>query len=217
MPSAPEAFIPTPGLHDRLRSGTHDLHTQAERSQAMQALIRGQMSRDAYAALLRNLHVLYAALEPALEAHRHHPMLAPLHDERLSRCAALESDLRAVHGEDWSLLPVVRTAGEYVERLKILEACTPELLAAHAYVRYLGDLSGGQILLERVGRMLGLEGGEGTRFYEFGEPGATVLAKEFREGLASLPASETDIERLVDEARLSFVLHTRMFDELAPA
>lgn len=217
MASPPQAFTPKPGLRDRLRSGTHDLHAQAELGRAMQALIRGQMSRDAYAVLLRNLHVLYAALEPALEAHRHHPMLAPLHDDRLARCSALESDLRALHGEDWSSLPVVRTAREYVERLKALEARTPELLAGHAYVRYLGDLSGGQILLERVGRMLGLEDGEGTRFYEFDEPGAAVLATQFRDGLASLPVSEQDIERLLEESRLSFVLHTRMFDELAPA
>lgn len=209
---------PVTGLRERLRSGTHDLHTRAERSRAMRALIKGEMTRDGYAALLRNLHAIYAVLEPALDAHRRHPMLAPIHDERLYRREALEADLETLRGKaGFRDLALVPSAREYVDRLNALDARTPELLAAHAYVRYLGDLSGGQVLLERVARMLRLEGGEGTCFYRFGEPGAKTLAKNFREGLTALPASPADVDRLVDEARLSFSLHTRMFDELAPA
>lgn len=42
---------------------------------------------------------------------------------------------------------VAPTAGLYVTRLTALIHKEPLLLLAHAYVRYLGDLSGGQMLL----------------------------------------------------------------------
>ena len=45
----------------------------------------------------------------------------------------------------------------------------PELLVAHAYTRYLGDLSGGQQLARVARKAYNLEkGGAGTAFYEFG-------------------------------------------------
>lgn len=203
-------------LRDRLRSGTHDLHTQAERSAAMQALIRGQMPREGYCRLLRNLLAIYEALEPALVAHAAHPVLAPLREPRLARSSVLADDLEALHGPGWRDLPVSAGAQAYVARLQELSAQSPELLAAHAYVRYLGDLSGGQVLLRRVREMLKLEGEQGTRFYVFGDPGAGALAKQFRAGLASLPADEALIQRLVAEAQEAFAMHTRMFDQLGP-
>lgn len=217
MSSTPQPISTTPGLRDRLRSGTHDLHTQAERSVAMQALIHGQMPLDRYCLLLRDLYAIYEALEPALAAHANHPMLAPLRDPQLSRCEALADDLDALHGPDWHTeLPVSRGAQAYVARLQHLAAHAPALLAAHAYVRYLGDLSGGQLLLKRVRTMLELDGARGTRFYEFGEPGAAVLSRQFKGGLASLPADEALIEALVGEAQRAFEMHTRMFDEVRP-
>lgn len=47
----------------------------------------------------------------------------------------------------------------------------PPLLLAHAYVRYLGDLSGGQIIGGRIKRAYGLKGKEGTAFYDFSARG----------------------------------------------
>ena len=44
----------------------------------------------------------------------------------------------------------------------------PALLVSHAYVRYLGDLNGGQVLQRVVTGNAGLGSGIGTRFYEFG-------------------------------------------------
>ncbi len=218
MPTSTQASVPVTGLRERLRSGTQDLHTLAEQSAAMKALIHGEMSREAYVALLGNLHAVYAALEPALATHREHPGIAPIYDERLRRLPALTADLEYVQGTGWrNHVRPTRTAREYATRLHEHATRAPDLLAAHAYVRYLGDLSGGQLLRKRVRPMLRMEdtGMDGTRFYVFGRPGATALARQFRAGLEAIPADEAQIERLLGEARTAFDLHIRMFNELA--
>jgi heme oxygenase len=71
-----------------------------------------------------------------------------------------------------SLLPISGPLLEYIQHLQELsEAVDPSPLLAHAYVRYLGDLSGGQVIRRRVAKAYGLEadGGSGLRFYDFKE------------------------------------------------
>jgi heme oxygenase (biliverdin-producing, ferredoxin) len=59
---------------------------------------------------------------------------------------------------------------DYQTRLKALSATSPESLLAHTYVRYLGDLSGGQLIGSRMRKTYNLrEGKKGTEFYEFEE------------------------------------------------
>ena len=53
-------------LSTRLRQATQDLHGVAERSGMMPSLLRGQLSRRDYTRLLRNLQLIYAALERGL-------------------------------------------------------------------------------------------------------------------------------------------------------
>jgi heme oxygenase len=218
MSTSTQEPVPVTGLRERLRDETQDLHTLAEHCAPMEALIKGDMSRVAYVSLLGNLHAVYAALEPALAAHRKHPAISPIYDDRLRRLPALCADLEYIQGTGWrGHVKPTRTAREYATRLQDHAARAPDLLAAHAYVRYLGDLSGGQLLRKRVRPMLRMEdeGIDGTQFYEFGPPGATALARRFRAGLEAIPADEAQIGRLLAEARTAFDLHIRMFDELA--
>jgi heme oxygenase (biliverdin-producing, ferredoxin) len=80
-------------LAERLKSETRRLHTEAERSLFMGVLLRGKMEQAAYCALLRNLHAIYAALEPALVRHAAHPALAPVFTPSLLRAPSLAADL----------------------------------------------------------------------------------------------------------------------------
>jgi len=93
-----------------------------------------------------------------------HPLLAPVYfPKELHRAAALEENLAFYYGDNWRELTeeivsdggaavatrVVRpspVAEAYVARLQELSSGkSPELLVPHAYTRYLGDLSGGQV------------------------------------------------------------------------
>jgi len=206
-------------LAERLRTETRALHTAAERSAFMGVLLRGQMERPAYCALLRNLHLIYGALEPALDRHALHPAIAPVHSRALSRKAALEQDLRALHGPAWAMEIAVQAAAiDYQRRLLELDAAQPELLLAHAYVRYLGDLSGGQMLRNIVANGPAASGASATAFYEFGDAAQTRgLTLAFRAGLGGVVVAPPQADALVNEARLAFALHQQLFDELANA
>lgn len=207
-PPAPQS------LSAQLRAGTRDLHTQAERSGIMRALLRGDVERAAYVLLLRNLHAIYFTLETALEAQATHPLIAPLHDPMLWRRGPLEQDLDALHGAEWRDLAIISTTRDYVV---VVAAADPATLVAHAYVRYLGDLSGGQILARIVQASLQLEGTAGSAFYRFATPDANALAQRFRHQLDSLPVGAALAATIVGEARRSFSMHVRLFEELAVA
>lgn len=213
MPHAPADPMT---LSARLRARTKDAHLAAERSGIMAPLLRGQVSRERYVLLLRALHPIYDALERGLEARRDDPAVQRIIDPRLWRSAALERDLVYHGGPAWAARPLAHTALRYAERLDMLRREHPAQLVAHAYVRYLGDLNGGQILARIIRRTLGLDGVHGTAFYEFTlDEGSRAAAESFRAGLDAIAGDETAHERIADEAVLGFELHLRLFDELA--
>ena len=90
------------------------------------------------------------------------------------------------------------------------------MFAAHAYVRYLGDLSGGQMLARIVANSLCLAPNQGVSFYDFGSTeNVKRLAQEFRAGL-DLLADEESAQTVVDEACAAFARHRDLFEQLAP-
>jgi len=77
----------------------------------------------------------------------------------------------------------------YLDHLRYLASSAdraPSLLA-HAYVRYLGDLSGGQIIGARIKKAYNLDGSDGMLFYLFGDEGSES-ASESRKRLAEVKA-----------------------------
>ena len=203
-------------LAQALREGTRAHHAQAERAGVMPALLKGQLPLAAYCELLHNLHAIYATLEPALAAHAQHPFIAAVWAAPLQRSGALASDLQALDPAGTiRALPLKAAAQAYAQRVAQLAHEQPQLLVAHAYVRYLGDLSGGQILSRIVGRAYGLTDGPGTRFYDFGSKDeAAALAARLRSGLNAVPADEAAKAAIVNEARSAFERHQALFVEL---
>lgn len=203
-------------LAEQLRTATWPLHRQVESSAFMRELMQGQVGPAAYCRLLRSLHALYEALETVLSHQGPHDLLTVARLPGLARAPALAADLAALHGPAWrDEIGPCASASDYATHLHRLGDTRPERLLAHAYVRYLGDLSGGQVLRRVVARALGLRGGEGTRFYDFGDLTAQVaLGRSFREGLAGLRCDTGCEAGIVDEAVQAFVRHGHLFDEL---
>ncbi|MFO1302683.1 MAG: biliverdin-producing heme oxygenase [Burkholderiales bacterium] len=197
-------------LSVRLPQATRELHRKAERAGVMRTLLEGRLERARYVRLLASLHTIYEALEGALDADRVRAV-APM--PALRRTEALARDL-ADYGTDPHRAPPEAVAVDYAARVAHLAREQPALVAAHAYVRYLGDLSGGQILKDIVARAVAPAPGRGTAFYAFG--GAAELDRartSIREALDAMPSAHHDA--VVAEARDAFARHIQLFEALA--
>jgi len=202
--------MPTP-LSQRLRTETADLHRLAERSGIMHGLLRGRLDRGEYVELLRGLQTVYTALERRLTALADDPVVRPFYHEALLRSAPLAEDLQALHGSGWTEEVAEQDAAhEYAHRI---DAATPAQLVAHAYVRYLGDLSGGQALGKVIAKALALPDDAGVAFYRFpGIPDAEAFKAEFRTALDAWPLTESEADDVVREAQDAFRLNVRVFE-----
>jgi heme oxygenase (biliverdin-producing, ferredoxin) len=195
-------------LTEMMRARTSALHTRAERSGIINDVLRGKASRYGYALLLRNLLPAYHQLEAGLEAHRHSPAVCAAASRELYRSPALRSDLNELFGREWeSALPLVPAGEKYGRQVAIAAGGDGTRLIAHAYSRYFGDLSGGQILKRLLGRAPGLQARE-LSFYDFPEIGdAAAFKDQYRRLIDEAAATIIDAAAVVDEAVMAFELN----------
>ena len=211
-----ETTVPA-GLAGRLRDATGAAHTAAERTAFVKHLFKGTLPRDGYVGFIRALHPVYVALEAAMAAHQHDAAVGMVYDPGLDRAASLEQDLEFCAGKDWRAIPVVKAASEYADHLTGLGTRMPRGLVAHAYVRYLGDLSGGQMMGRSVAKVY--QAGEaGTNFYNFkGISDLNGRKNTYRAALTALPLSAKEQDEVVQEAIAGFDYAKRMFEDLDKA
>ncbi len=203
-------------LSARLRAQTKALHVQAERTGIMAHLLRGRATLPAYAALLVSLQEIYIALEDGLATQGADPVIGPLLVPGFARASALAADLRALSATGVALPPAAAEARSYAAHLRELTRIDPPRLLAHAWLRYLGDLNGGQIIGGIVRDSLGLPAGA-AQFYEFpalANPMASAGA--WRVALDAAPLTPAMHDAIVDEACDGFRRHIRLFESLAP-
>ncbi len=201
------------GLAARLKEETRPLHTLAERSGVMADLLHGRLTQRGYLGLLRSLHAIYTALEAGLDRH---PPDRRLWRPELRRLPALTQDLDTLQPGTWLTgVPLAPAAAAYAARLQQLAQTEPRLLLAHAYLRYLGDLHGGQMLARLVTRQPWADGAPATAFYAFGSTAQVEqLKQDFRAGLDALVLTESQADAFVAEACDAFRRHQRLFEEL---
>lgn len=207
------AGLPAP-LSLRLREGTRPEHEQAEGSGFVEKLMSGRLDVAAYADLAAQQWAIYGALEAASAAIRADAQGATLVFDELTRTPEIEKDLAFLVGPDWAERITVRPATEqYVARLREIGGSLPAY-AAHAYTRYLGDLSGGQIIKRMLERHYGLSV-DGLAFYTFVEiPKSKPFKDVYRERLDGLDLSPEQVDETVAEAKLAFRLNSAVFADL---
>ena len=103
----------------------------------------------------------------------------------------------------------------YVNRIRSVASESPELLVGHHYTRYIGDLSGGQILKKIAKKALDLEGENGLNFYEFKLiDDEKEFKKSYSETLNRLPIDQNVADKIVEEANEALLYNMKMFKEL---
>lgn len=205
-----------------LRQGTQNSHTMAENTAFMKCFLKGIVEREPFRKLTADLYFVYRTLEEEMRRHREHPVVGPMVFSELERTQKLEADLAFYYGADWRNAIAASPAGkEYVARLREIANHQPELLIAHAYVRYMGDLSGGQSLRNIARSALDLPADKGTGLHEFDQiPTAEarrVFKQIYREALDSLPVDAEMTQAIVDEANMAFAFNRNVFHELESA
>lgn len=205
----------------RLREDTKDAHTAAERVPFVTRLFRGGLAKDEWAAFLANLRALYEAIEEGLDAHSTHPAVAPVYFPELARAAALNADLAHFLGEKGAQNARPSPAGlRYAAYVRSLAARDPSLLVAHAYTRYLGDLSGGQVMKKSVQKSFGLATDDpndtrGIEFFTFAKVNDAKEAKDrYRKGLDAIALDEAQMDRMVEEAKVAFERNAEIMADL---
>ncbi|MBE9152851.1 heme oxygenase (biliverdin-producing) [Cyanobium sp. LEGE 06113] len=203
-------------LASQLREGTKKAHTMAENTGFVSCFLKGVVDKVSYRTLVADLYFVYSAMEEELAGLRDHPVVGPLAFPELNRRDTLEQDLAFYFGPDWcSSVKATPAAQEYVARLHQVAKESPELLVGHHYTRYIGDLSGGQILKNIAQKAMNLGEHDGLRFYEFAAiPDEKAFKVNYRATLDQLPIDQATADRIVAEANQAFHLNMKMFQEL---
>ncbi|NJN30358.1 MAG: heme oxygenase (biliverdin-producing) [Synechococcales cyanobacterium RM1_1_8] len=203
-------------LATQLREGTKTSHTMAENVGFVRCFLRGVVEKTSYRKLVANLYFVYSAMEEELDRLQNHPVVSQIYFPLLHRKAALEKDLQFYFGTDWKAkLKPSKAAQSYVDRIHQVGQESPELLVAHSYTRYLGDLSGGQILKKIAVNAMNLNEGEGTAFYEFEAiDDEKAFKTKYRAAMNDLPIDQAMADRIVAEANEAFGRNMEMFQEL---
>jgi len=172
----------------KLRELTMQHHKDAERSNFAKKLVSGKITRNEYEQYLYNMKIVYSILETC-------GVKLGVMDgiEAIRRKNNIKRDLRRLGNPNFT--PCKATI-EYVDYLAHIT--DSEKILAHIYVRHMGDLSGGQIIANRIKDKLP------THFYQFDED-QDMLKEKLREKLNN---------DMADEAMVAFDYAHKIFLEL---
>lgn len=203
----------TPPLSAALREHTRQAHEHAENRGFMTRLMGGESGVVAHQALQRQLLPVYEHLEAACATHAGDPRLASLLDPALERAASLRHDLAALERLGYTdATPILPATQRYVDDL-VACADSPAVLIGHHYTRYLGDLSGGQIIATLMHRHYDAPDDVLT-FYRFDIDKPKTYKDGYRARLDALHLDPAEQDEALDAASRAFALNAAVFDAL---
>ncbi|MBZ4019552.1 biliverdin-producing heme oxygenase [Streptomyces purpurogeneiscleroticus] len=208
--------LPTP-FSALIRTASHEAHTEVQHTSFMDDMLGGRLGVAAYRRYTEQLWFVYRALEGSAEALAQDPVAGPFIRPELTRLPELERDLAHLAGAEWrdAIRPLPATE-VYAARIAECAREWPAGYVAHHYTRYLGDLSGGQIVRGTAEKAWGFaRKGDGVRFYVFEDIGnPAAFKREYRALLDALPADDLEKQRVVEECRRAYALNVAVLGEL---
>ncbi|MBH0082103.1 heme oxygenase (biliverdin-producing) [Salinibacterium sp. SWN167] len=202
-----------------LRERTWSSHGDSEGADFMKDLMTGKGTREDYIALVAQHYFIYEAIEAAADHFAGNPVAAPFITSQLTRLPAIEADLEFLIGADWrDQIAPLPTAAAYAARVR--EVAAEDWAGgfiAHHYTRYLGDLSGGQVIRTLMQRQFGFDT-NGVGFYLFDQ---IAKPKEFkityRDQLDAVEWDDAERDRVIDEVLAAYKFNTDLFVDLSRA
>ena len=199
-----------------LKELTWEHHKEAERQQFVKTIMSGKINPEIYAIYLYNQHQCYNMLEALA-------MSEGIFDDmpELRRAPAIKADFDELWTYNWQPVKMESTS-KYLEHINKNLMDNPEKIAAHIYVRHMGDLSGGQMIKRKIP-------GQG-KYYQFniryveGRNQPYKNIKELKEALrlkvdsyqkySDRSTLTENVNNVVYEARLCFGFATDLFKDM---
>jgi heme oxygenase len=199
-----------------LKELTWEHHKEAERQQFVKTIMSGKINPEIYAIYLYNQHQCYNMLEALA-------MSEGIFDDmpELRRAPAIKADFDELWTYNWQPVKMESTS-KYLEHINKNLMDNPEKIAAHIYVRHMGDLSGGQMIKRKIP-------GQG-KYYQFniryveGRNQPYKNIKELKEALrlkvdsyqkySDRSTLTENVNNVVYEARICFGFATDLFKEM---
>ena len=200
-----------------IKEGTKKSHSAAENTKFVASFLKGVLDPEEYRKLITNFWYVYETMEERLQE-TNDPFVNEIKkwNVLLFRTAFIQRDLRYYYGPMWREKQIPTEAcNRYCYRINEIAEKDPYLLIAHHYTRYIGDLSGGQILKNIAEKALKPPKGAGLNFYEFPYiEDAKAFKTEYRAALDELPLDESQKNAMITEANYAFRLNMYLFDEI---
>ena len=200
-----------------IKEGTKKSHSAAENTKFVASFLKGVLDPEEYRKLITNFWYVYETMEERLQE-TNDPFVNEIKkwNVLLFRTAFIQRDLRYYYGPMWREKQIPTEAcNKYCYRINEIAEIDPYLLIAHHYTRYIGDLSGGQILKGIAKKALNPREGEGLHFYDFPLiEDAKAFKTEYRSTLDNLKLSREQKDALIEEANYAFKLNMDMFNEM---
>ncbi|KAI9014476.1 heme oxygenase-domain-containing protein [Phycomyces nitens] len=222
-------ILEDPQLASAMREGTKAIHKAAEESVFTKKFLKGDITLDEYGRYINSLYYVYSSMEALLEKHKNDPAVENIFfPEELNRKEVLLRDLEHYYGKERlakviapsAMTPAVKA---YINAMEDACKVNPALLVAYSYTRYLGDLSGGQILAKRLKKAVlqlnekdsAWDSTKGLEFYYFDHIGNQNEFKAlYRERLDGAKVSQKTKDLIVEEALKCFAFNIDVFDEI---
>ena len=199
-----------------LKELTWEHHKEAERQKFVKVLMSGKINPEIYAIYLYNQHQCYDMLEALA-------MSEGIFDDmpEIRRAPSIKADFDELWTYNWQPVKMEST-GAYLDYINKNLMDNPEKIAAHIYVRHMGDLSGGQMIQRKIP-------GQG-KYYQFniryveGRNQKYKNMQELKEALRTKVNSyqkysdqstlTENVNNVVYEARTCFGFATNLFKDM---
>ena len=198
-----------------LKLGTKESHNAAENSKFVTSFLRGVLDPEEYRRLIAQFYFVYSTMERCIKESEDLNVKVINYPE-LERVEALSKDLEYYYGPKWKdLITPTSACSTYCFRIEEVAKQDPYLLVAHHYTRYIGDLSGGQILKKIAEKALKPPVGKGLEFYDFEDiDDAKVWKNGYRGVIDEMGFTESQKNAIITEANYAFRLNMYLFEEI---
>ncbi len=206
-----------PPLSELFQAETKTIHKEVEQHAFVKQILSDEIEDKHYLQHLVDLHAIYQSLESGLRANlKKISEIQSIYFEDLCRENGLQNDVKQLKEAcNGGHIECSQAALDYVRHLNHLADFNPLLLVAHAYVRYLGDLSGGMILKQHLEK----KWPDAIEFYDFtallkkhGKKNSWDFKEFFKDKLNQMLLNDQQRKELGEEAKKAFELSGKLFD-----